>query len=319
MKALVYKDQRLFVEKQEIPEPGLNEALIQIEYAGICQTDVEITKGYMAFNGILGHEFVGEVIESSHRHWVGKRVAGEINIGCGTCALCLQGDSRHCAERSVLGIQDKDGCFAEYLNLPVQNLVEIPETIKGEDAVFTEPLAAACEILEQIHIQPADSVAIVGDGRLAQLISRVLCLLGCRIVMFGKHSEKLQLTSPIEIETCLIDEPIDDQFDIVVEASGSPSGIELAMRLIRPRGTLVLKSTYQELTPLPMAFIVVNEINLVGSRCGRFEPAIRLLKNKMIRVDDLISGIYPIEQYQDAFQCAGQKETLKVVFSIAGN
>jgi threonine dehydrogenase-like Zn-dependent dehydrogenase len=325
MKALRL-EARLYLDT-DFPAPRIkDEALIRVLAAGICNTDLEIIKGYAGFRGILGHEFVGEVVEAPGRTLVGRRVAGEINVGCGRCQLCLQGDSRHCLDRTVLGIKGRNGAFAEFLSLPIHNLRQVPESLTNEEAVLIEPTAAACEILEQVAIGPDTKVAVIGDGKLGQLIVRVLATAGCEITMLGKHEEKLKLASVAASRLMRLNpgEPGDAlpnvladldgyRFDLVVEASGSPSGIALGLALVKPRGTVVLKSTHHDKTSLDLSGVVVNEITLVGSRCGRFDRAIALLAARAVQVGDLISARFPLEDWEDAFTLAAEPSSLKVI------
>jgi threonine dehydrogenase-like Zn-dependent dehydrogenase len=302
------------------------EALVRVLAAGICNTDLEIIKGYAGFQGILGHEFVGEVVDAPDRAFVGRRVAGEINVGCGRCRLCLQGDSRHCSDRTVLGIKGRNGAFAEFLSLPIHNLIEVPESLTNEEAVLIEPTAAACEILEQVAVTPDTKVAVIGDGKLGQLAVRVIATAGCEITLIGKHQEKLKLASAAasrlvwvdaESQSAIVSNLLADLdgygFDLMVEASGSPSGIELALQLVKPRGTVVLKSTHHDKTPLDLSAVVVNEITLVGSRCGRFDRAIALLAARIVDVRDLISARISLENWGNAFALAAAPSTLKVI------
>ncbi|MFH1943358.1 MAG: alcohol dehydrogenase catalytic domain-containing protein [bacterium] len=312
MKALVF-DKILQYQERPVPKPKTGEALIRILMAGICNTDVEITKGYMGFRGVLGHEFVGEVVECESEEWVRKRVVGEINIGCGTCGDCRMGMERHCPDRRVLGIHGKDGALAEFLTLPIKNLVLAPDSISVEEAVFVEPLAAACEILEQVHIAPTHRVAVVGDGKLGQLIVRVLRLIGCRLTVFGLNKSKLQLLDCMGIETHIGKTPSAMKFDIVVDASGSSSGFRLAMGLVKPRGIFVLKSTTHGGIRFNPARLVVDEVQLIGSRCGRFEPAVRLLEHRLVEVKSLISDVFPFERVLEAFEAAQRPDSLKVM------
>ncbi|RMF86270.1 MAG: alcohol dehydrogenase, partial [Nitrospinota bacterium] len=265
MRAVVF-DQELSVREVPTPVPQPDEALIRVRLAGICNTDLEITRGYMGFRGILGHEFVGEVVECAASDWVGRRVVGEINCGCGRCTFCQAGLSRHCPHRSVLGILQRDGAFAEYLTLPIGNLHEVPASIPDQEAVFIEPLAAALEILDQVTITPQDRVLLVGDGKLALLIAQVVHTTGCTLCCVGKHPTKLRLLQPLGIETTLLSAYTPRQFDLVIEASGAPSGLEVALRSLRPRGTLVLKSTYAGEFRWNPAQLVIDEITLIGSR-----------------------------------------------------
>lgn len=316
MKALFFDGQSPSLIFASKPEPETGEALIRVRYAGICTTDLEILNGYLSFRGILGHEFVGVVEESPDPGWIGKRVVGEINIGCGTCPVCLAGLERHCPNRRVLGILNKDGAFAEYLTLPVKNLREVPPSISDKEAVFTEPLAAALEILEQIKIEPNFSVTIIGDGKLAQLIARVLINIGVRLTVIGKHPEKLKRFADQGVITFLADDISLPKQDIVIESSGSPTGWELALSLVRPRGTIVLKSTYHKKLTTNPANLVIDEITVVGSRCGQFEPALRLLERRTIVVDDLISAEFPLENALEALKAAQQRNALKVLLRV---
>lgn len=316
MKALFFDGQSpsLIFTSKPVPETG--EALIRVRYAGICTTDLEILNGYLSFRGIPGHEFVGVVEESPDPGWIGKRVVGEINIGCGTCPVCLAGLERHCPNRRVLGILNKDGAFAEYLTLPVKNLREVPPSISDKEAVFTEPLAAALEILEQTKIEPNFSVTIIGDGKLAQLIARVLINIGVRLTVIGKHPEKLKRFADQGVITFLADEISLPKQDMVIESSGSPTGWELALSLVRPRGTIVLKSTYHKKLTTNPANLVIDEITVVGSRCGQFEPSLRLLESRTIVVDDLISAEFPLENALEALKAAQQRNALKVLLRV---
>lgn len=318
MKALVF-DGNLAIQERPKPEPQEDEALIRVRMAGICNTDIEITKGYMDFTGILGHEFVGEVIECRSEKWIGKRAVGEINIGCGICEYCQKDMHRHCPSRNVLGISGKDGAFAEYVTLPAKNLVAVPDGISDEEAVFIEPIAAACEILEQVHIQPIHRVAIVGDGKLGQLIARVLYLTGCRLTVFGMSRVKLSLLDGMRIDTHITNSPTNEKFDVVVEASGSPSGFLLAMDLVKPRGIFILKSTIHENIVFNTARMVINEIQLIGSRCGRFEPAVRLLDKGLIDVKPLIAKKFTFNHASEAFEVAKDPKSLKVLIEFGKN
>ncbi|MCH7675488.1 alcohol dehydrogenase catalytic domain-containing protein [candidate division KSB1 bacterium] len=315
MQALYLKDS---LALKEIPVPvfGENEALVKVKMAGICNTDLELVKGYMGFEGVLGHEFVGVVEKAANQEWVGKRICGEINFGCAECLYCRRGLSRHCPTRTVMGILNQNGAFAEYVVLPIRNLHEIPESIPNSSAVFVEPLAAALEILEQIKIEPNCEVAVIGDGKLGLLICQVLRLTGCRLKLIGKHPKKLVLAQSWGISTLKVDEMEDRKYDFVVEASGSPSGFASAMQLVRPRGTLVLKSTYQGSLELNAAPIVIDEITIVGSRCGPFEPAIRTLENNLVKVDALIDQTYPFSQALQAFEHAKQPGSLKIILDF---
>jgi threonine dehydrogenase-like Zn-dependent dehydrogenase len=298
------------------------EALVQVICAGICNTDLEIAKGYAAFHGTLGHEFVGRVVESPDRSFVGRRVVGEINAGCGECELCLEGDPRHCAGRTVLGIKGRDGAFAEFLSLPLRNLIELPESVTDEAAVFVEPLAAAFNILEQVTINANHDVAVVGDGKLAQLAVMVLAESGCELTVIGKHKKKLELARSFCAHCSLMDAGAPCQenkgrFDVVIDASGSPSGLTTALEIVKPRGTVVLKSTHHGTTSLDTAQIVVNEVKIVGSRCGRFGPAIDLLASGRVELNSLVSLRLPLEEGLLAFEEAAVTANMKVILQIA--
>lgn len=299
---------------------GPGEALVRVTLAGICNTDLEIVRGYSGFNGTLGHEFVGVVEEATDPGLRGRRVVGEINAGCGECDLCRNGDSRHCPTRTVLGIVGRNGAFAEYLLLPERNLLAVPDAVSDEAAVFTEPLAAACEILEQVRILDSDRVVVLGDGKLGQLIARVLQTTGCRLTLVGKHPAKLRLAELSGIRTALKGELEDrlgqapaDLFDVVVEATGSPSGFELALRLTRPRGTLVLKSTFHGGVNVDLSRLVVDEISLIGSRCGRFESALALLADGAVDPRPLISAEFPLAEGLEAMAMAANSGVMKVL------
>jgi threonine dehydrogenase-like Zn-dependent dehydrogenase len=314
MLALRIEKKRLSVKNVVKPDQP-DEALVRVLLSGICNTDLEIARGYAGFNGTIGHEFVGVVEESSDRKLVGRRVVGEINAGCGQCDLCRAGDSRHCASRTVLGIVGRDGAHAEFLQLPVTNLLPVPDNIPDERVVFTEPLAAACGILERVKISDSDSVAVIGDGKLGLLCAQVVALTGASVVLIGKHSSKLRIAERRGIETARPREVTKRarQFDVVVEASGSASGFELALDLLRPKGRLVLKSTFHGKTELEASRIVVDEISIVGSRCGRFDPALDLLKKDAIDVDSLISEEYPLSNGVHAMRRAATRGVLKVL------
>jgi threonine dehydrogenase-like Zn-dependent dehydrogenase len=278
------------------PPRNTEEALVRVTMSGICNTDVEIVRGYAGFEGTIGHEFVGVVERVPGGSLkLGQRVVGEINAGCGSCALCAAGDVRHCPNRTVLGILGRDGAHAEFLQLPVGNLLPVPENVPDQQAVFTEPLAAACGILERAPQMTGETcVAVIGDGKLGQLCAQVLALTGAQVLLAGKHADKLRLAAARGIETATVDEARKRArlFDVTVEASGAASGFELALDLLRPRGTLVLKSTFHGATEMDSARVVVDEISVVGSRCGRFAPALDLLQRAAVDVESLISEDY---------------------------
>ena len=312
MKAAYFDGTKISL-KDDYPIPNLGEALIKVRLAGICGTDLEMIQGYVSYTGVLGHEFVGEVVESANKELIGKRIVGEINSGCGKCQMCTTGLERHCPQRTVLGIYKRDGAFAQYLSLPEKNLHAIPDSISDEQAVFVEPLAAAFEIEEQLHIEKDSKIAILGDGRLAQLIMRVLRINHPNITCFGRHAKKLQLAEKIGIKAKTIISPQDEHaFDVVIEATGSESGFLDTMKLAKPRGIVVLKSTIASKNKLDLTPAIVNEITFVGSRCGPFRPAIQALASGVIFVDDLIDSVYPLDKLSDALDAARSSEKLKV-------
>ena len=314
MLALRVDRKRLAVKDVEKPDRP-DEVLVRVLLSGICNTDLEIARGYAGFNGTIGHEFVGVVEESSDRALVGRRVVGEINAGCRNCDLCRAGDSRHCRNRTVLGIHGRDGAHAEFLQLPAINILPVPENVPDEHAVFTEPLAAACGVVERVKIDNSDRVAVIGDGKLGLLCAQVIALSGAPTLLIGKHSSKLRIAERRGIEITTPKQALKrkQQFDVVVEASGAASGFGLALDLLRPKGQLVLKSTFHGKTELDAARIVVDEISIVGSRCGRFSPALDLLKKSAIDVDSLISEEYPLANGVHAMRRAGTRGVMKVL------
>jgi threonine dehydrogenase-like Zn-dependent dehydrogenase len=336
MKALRYENQKLSVNDIARPEAN-GEALVRVTLSGICNTDLEIMRGYAGFQGTIRHEFVG-VIESlpdivsearpsgraSHESepsltvgllTPGQRVVGEINAGCGNCHLCRAGDPRHCQMRTVLGIVGRDGAHAEFLKLPVVNLLAVPDKISDERAVFIEPLSAACGILERAEVSRDTNVAVIGDGKLGLLCAQVLATTGAAVTLVGKHPDKLQIAGRRGIETITSDQAKlrRRQFNVAVEASGSATGFELALDLLRPRGALVLKSTFHGATNLQAARIVVDEFSVIGSRCGRFAPALELLKTNAVDVTSLISEERPLADGVRAIGQAGEPGVLKVL------
>jgi threonine dehydrogenase-like Zn-dependent dehydrogenase len=311
-------------------------ALVRVRLAGICNTDVEILRGYHDFRGTPGHEFVGEVTEirgastSERARWIGRRVTGEINLSCSAygyrpvCQSCRRGLKNHCARRTVLGIVNHDGAFAEYLALPLENLHLIPDSIGDEQAVFVEPLAAACEILDQVNVRKFREAAVLGDGKLAQLITRVLRTALPRVVMYGKHSEKLALARRAKIETKRLSgearyrghidlKRLAQTFGLLVEATGSPTGLALALHMIEPRGTLILKSTFQGAAPVETWPLVVKEITVVGSRCGPFAKAIALLGSGKVDPAPLVTRTFPLAEAPEAMRFAQERNVMKVL------
>jgi threonine dehydrogenase-like Zn-dependent dehydrogenase len=312
MKAALFDGKKLHLQ-EDYPEPNHEETIVKISLAGVCGTDLEILDGYMDYQGILGHEFVGIVVKSKNKDLIGKRVVGEINVGCGECPSCKSGMERHCPNRTVLGILRRDGAFAEFLALPEKNLHIIPDSVTDEQAVFVEPLAAAFEITQQVDLKSEWNVGIVGDGRLAQLIANVLKLYCAKIVCFGKHENKLANLKKFGIDTRLkIISDDEHRFDLVVEATGNNSGFVDAMKLVKPRGIVVLKSTIASKENLDLTSAVVNEVTLIGSRCGTFRPAIEALASGKISIDCLIDSTYPLNKFQEAIKHAKKPNTLKV-------
>ncbi len=307
------------------PEPEQGEAVVSVRQAGICNTDLELVRGYYPFNGVLGHEFVGVVEQAppGYEHLARQRVVGEINAVCGRCEACEAGRRTHCEHRTVLGIVGRHGAFAEFLALPAENLHLVPDNLPDEAAVFTEPLAAALQIQQQVTLQPEDRVLIVGDGKLGQLIARTLKLSGTYLCVAGRHQRKLAMLADLDIDTVAVGDNTDAElartlrsFDIAVECTGNPEGFALARRALRPRGTLVLKSTYADDLTLDASSLVVDEITLVGSRCGPFAPALELLNSGKIHVEKLIADRYPLSAGLAAFEHAQRRGTLKILLQI---
>jgi len=314
MKALLQKQGKISVQDVPEPQPLEGEALIKVRKAGICNTDLEIVKGYMDFEGILGHEFVGEVVEAS-RNWLRKRVVGEINLGCGRCEYCCQGLENHCPSRSVLGIHRKNGAFAEYLTLPLNNLHKVPETIDDQEAVFVEPLAAALEILEQVVIEEQESILVLGDGKLGLLAAQVMKSQTDRVSCAGRHRRKLNILESKGIKTYSSQQAIQGRFDLVVEATGKKEGLKQALCLAKPRGRVILKSTFYDDVNLDVSSIVIDEIQIIGSRCGPFSKALSLLSDKKIDMLEMVDGDFPLDQAPEALALAQNPETIKVLIS----
>jgi threonine dehydrogenase-like Zn-dependent dehydrogenase len=301
----------------DIPEPrGNGEALVRVRLSGLCNTDLEIARGYAGFQGTLGHEFVGVVEDAGGGPIArGQRVVGEINAGCGECASCKAGGPRHCATRTVLGIVGRDGAHADLLRLPARNLLRVPDGVRDEDAVFTEPLAAACGVLERCPMDATTRVAVIGDGKLGLLCAMVLDARGLEPLLVGKHESKLAIARGRGIETATAEQVASRSraFDVVVEASGAASGFALALDLLRPQGSLVLKSTFHGATPVDAARIVVDEISVIGSRCGRFAPALELLERAAVDVASLVSEVLPLGRGVAAMQRAAEPGVMKVL------
>jgi len=305
------------VEVRDIPQPQRPQgfATIRLLLGGICNTDLELQRGYYGFAGTPGHEFVGEVVAADTQSLVGKRVVGEINLNCGNCSWCARGLGRHCPARTVLGIVQHPGAFQEFLTLPERNLHVVPDSIPDEAAVFIEPLAAACEILDQVPLSPGDEIAVLCDGKLGLLIAQVLHAHGCRVRQFGKHANKLQISRSRGIETAAAGTEPAKAFRYVVDATGSPGGLRTAVHMAEPRGTVILKSTIHGEVPIDTAPVIVDEITLIGSRCGRFEPAIELLRNREVDVTPLITDRIPLKRAADAFRTAARQGVLKVLLT----
>jgi len=316
----------LWLEEQAIrlredlprPEPGSGEARVRVSVAGICNTDLELVRGYYPFTGIPGHEFVGRIEAAPGAdQWEGRRVVGEINASCGACAACAAGRRTHCARRTVLGIRGRNGAFAEWLTLPRANLHEVPDGLPDETAVFTEPLAAALEIQEQVPIGPGDRVVVVGDGKLGTLVAQTLALTGCALTVIGRHPAKLAALAARGIATATESDLASGQADVAVECTGNAEGLERARGAVRPRGTIVLKSTYRGRASLDVSRIVVDEITLVGSRCGPFAPALALLAEGRVDVRPLVHARFPLHEAVAAFAEAARPGVMKVLVEVA--
>ena len=314
MLAVHLENGRVAVRDEPLPDRPPGFALIRLLRAGICNTDLELQRGYYGFAGTPGHEFVGEVVEADTAQWIGRRVVGEINLACGLCDWCRRGLGRHCPHRTVLGIVKHPGAFREYLTLPERNLHALPDALPTERAVFVEPLAAACEILDQVALPCAAQIAVLGDGKLGLLIALVLNAHGYRVHQFGRHSDKLRIAERAGVAAASSGGSLPEAaYDWVVDATGSAEGLRQAVGMTRPRGTVILKSTVHGLAGIDTAPVIVNEITLVGSRCGRFAPALDLLTRNLIPVEAMISGEFPLAEAPRAFAQAAGKGTLKVL------
>lgn len=316
MKGIWLENNQLqFCTDISIPEPAPGEALVRVLRAGICNTDLELLRGYYPYTGILGHEFVG-VVEQGPENLINQRVVGEINAVCGHCRFCRRGQPTHCENRTVLGIVNRHGAFADYLCLPVQNLHIVPDNVTTDVATFTEPVAAALEIQQQVALSADDRVVVIGDGKLGQLVAQTLALTGCELLVVGRHRDKLANLEARGIKTGLADAVVDRYFDISVECTGNPEGFAIARRALRPRGTLVLKSTYAGNLSLDASSLVVDEITLIGSRCGPFAPALQLLATGQVDVKPLIHAHYPLSEGLAAFELAQKRGVLKVLLEM---
>jgi alcohol dehydrogenase len=338
MRALLFDGRLQLASDYPAPELARGEALIRPTLVGICNTDIEITRGYMDFQGVLGHEFVGVVAACDDAEWVGRRVVGEINAACRSCPACARGDESHCPNRTTLGIDRRDGTMADLFSLPVSCLHAVPDAVPDEAAVFVEPLAAALEIVERAHIRPTERVAVIGDGKLGLLCAQVLRLTGCELVVVGRHSERWDLLRALGIDAVHSDNldtgdkekrrqedgqrspshrlpaSLSASFDVVVDCTGQPNGLATARRLVRPRGRLVLKSTFAGTSNLNLSMLVVDEVALLGSRCGPFAPALRLLERGLVLTEPLIAGRFPLADGLRAFEAAAGR--LKILLEV---
>jgi threonine dehydrogenase-like Zn-dependent dehydrogenase len=316
MLALLFDGSLRLVDRPP-PAPPPGEALVRVTMAGICNTDLEIARGYMGFRGVPGHEFAGVVEAAPDAAWIGRRVAGEINASCGKCETCLAGRRTHCPHRTVLGILGRDGAFAQYLTLPPENLHPLPDDLPNERAIFVEPVAAAFEILEQMRLRPGERVLVLGDGKLGLLVAQVLAGTGARITLLGHHAERSALAAQLGFDFAFSEGYNGPRADVVVDSTGSARGFAAAVRLTRPRGTLVLKSTVADSVPMNLAPLVIDEIKLLGSRCGPFPPAIAALVEGRVRVDPMLEAVYPLERAVEAFERAAQPGALKIALRMA--
>lgn len=314
MRSLWLEERTLSVREIERPTPASGEALVRVRLAGICATDLELVKGYYPYAGVPGHEFVGEIVEAPRApERIGERVVGEINAVCGNCGTCHRGHPRHCERRTVLGIVNRNGAFAEFLTLPLANLLRVPDHVPDESAVFTEPLAAALEIRAQVPIGPKERVLVIGAGRLGQLIARSLVPSGARIEAVVRHERQRDLLRAAGVHVISEEDLPLRAVDVAIEATGSPSGFALAQKAVRPRGTIVLKSTYTGRLEIDAAPIVVDEITIVGSRCGDFAPALQMLDAGQIDPRDLIDSERPLGEALAAFEQAERPGALKIL------
>ncbi len=313
MKAVVYDDELRLDKRYLAPKPDKEDCLVKVDVAGICSTDLEIAQGYMEFSGVLGHEFVGTV-EQGPKHLKGKRVVSEINCVCRKCDMCLAGLATHCRHRTVMGIVGRDGCFAEYVTVPEHNLYEVPDSVTDEEAVFAEPVAAAYQVIAQCPVDKRTKVSVVGPGRLGLLVAQVLKTTGCDLTVVGCNAKKMEICEKKHIQTVHLDElvPKRDR-DVVVECTGAPNGLDIAMELVRPRGTIILKSTYADRGQMNLAPIVINEITLLGSRCGPFGEAVNALARKAIDVQSLITKTYPLDKALKALEHAEEQDSIKIL------
>ncbi len=316
MRALVFNRRLQIRDDYPVPDPGEDEALIRITHAGICKTDVEITRGYMGFQGVPGHEFVGMVEQCRDGQLVGKRVVGEINAGCEKCPRCRSRMQNHCPDRTVLGILNRDGVFAEYAVLPAGNLHVIPDSLSDLEAVFVEPLAAGFEILEQVSIRSSDRACVLGDGKLGLLAAQAIATTGSSVTLVGKHEEKLSVLEGTGIKTIVVNNFSGRDFDLVIDCTGSPSGTDSALQIVKPKGTVILKTTIAQRGPVDLNHLVINEISLIGSRCGPFPAAIDAIRAGQVKIEPLISRVFPLEEGLEAFRYAEGENAIKVILKI---
>lgn len=336
MRALLFDGELRYEPVYSLKPRRKGDASVKVLLAGICTTDLEIMRGYRDFKGILGHEFVGIVHDANNARLVGKRVVGEINVGCGECRLCRRGMRNHCENREVIGISGRDGSFADFLNIPEENLHVLPDDMVAERAVFVEPLAAAINVIMEVRIKPDNSVVVIGDGKLGILAAQVVRMTGADLKLVGKHQKKLSIAEWMGIESFVLvgneggDVIVRDGngreaklirhgYDVVIECSGSPSGLEMAKQLIMPGGRIVLKTTMKGETFIDMNHVVVNELHIIGSRCGPFQPAIRAIRKGLIEVRPLITSQFPIADWKLAFEAAQKPESLKVIMEFGGS
>ena len=316
MRALIFDGSLRLVDDHPEPVRRKGESLIRVLMAGICNTDLEIVRGYMGYNGILGHEFVGVVEESDKSELIGKRVVGEINLACGECNYCVSGMRTHCPSRAVIGILDHPGAMADKCVLPDSNLHVVPEDLPAEAATFCEPLAAAFEIPAQVSIESGWNAVVLGDGKLGLLVAQVLKISGAEVLLIGMSSKKLSIAQGWSINTALAGDMIDGGWDLVVDCTGSTEGLDRALMLVRPRGTIIIKTTVADRFSINLAPVVINEINIVGSRCGPFEPALKALSEGSAQVSELISAVYPLDRALEAFETAAEPDNLKVLLRM---
>ena len=316
--AVVRQGKLKLVRDYPVPVPAKGEALIKVIQAGICATDLEIFKGYMSFEGIPGHEFVGQVVRTSEASLADRRVVGQINCVCGQCDMCSSGLSNHCRERTVLGIAGRDGAFAEYLILPQENLHVIDPKLTDQQSVFVEPLAAALQIVKQVAIDKRWKIAVLGDGRLGLLVCQVLAMHNRSVMLVGKHPDKLLVADKRGIRVSLVDEVVGrNDYDLLVDCTGSPTGLKLAVKMVRPRGTIILKTTIAAPVECDLSPLVINEVRLIGSRCGTFGDAIEALSSGQVDISGLISRSFPLERIGEALKFAAQPESIKVLLKMS--